>query len=76
MGFFVAAQGCGGGGKKVPLPKVCYTYPTMMKLDTVIPYVKKIQGVVHFDIKILILLTVLEFLKRFFMNMVTILNVS
>ena len=76
MGFFVAAQGCGGGGKKVPLPKVCYTYPTMMKFDTVIPYVKKIQVVVLFDIKILILLTVLEFLKRLFMNMVTILNVS
>ena len=76
MGFFVAAQGCGGGGKKVPLPKVYYTYPTMMKFDTVIPYVKKIQVVVLFDIKILILLTVLEFLKRLFMNMVTILNVS
>ena len=27
-----------GGGKKAPLPKICYTYPTMMKLGTVIPY--------------------------------------
>ena len=23
--------------KKVPLPKICYTYAEMMKLDTVIP---------------------------------------
>ena len=26
-----------------PLPKICHTYPTMMKLGTVIPYLKKIQ---------------------------------
>ena len=26
-----------GGGKKAPLPKICYTYPAMMKLGTVIP---------------------------------------
>ena len=25
------------GGQKGPLPKICYTYPTMMKLGTVIP---------------------------------------
>ena len=24
-------------------PKICFTYPTMMKLSTVIPYLKKIQ---------------------------------
>ena len=24
-------------------PKICHTYPTKMKLDTVIPYLKKIQ---------------------------------
>ena len=29
--------------KKSPLPKICHTYPTMMKLGTVIPYLKKIQ---------------------------------
>ena len=32
--------GCGGvgeGGKKALLPKICYTYPAMMKLGTVIP---------------------------------------
>ena len=26
-----------------PLPKICHTYPTMMKLSTVIPYLMKIQ---------------------------------
>ena len=30
------------GGHKSPLPKICHTYPTMMKLFTVIPYQKKI----------------------------------
>ena len=33
----------GGGNKKAPLPKICHTYPTMMKLGTVTPYLKKIQ---------------------------------
>ena len=46
MGFFGAAQewveGRGGLGL---LPKICHTYPTMMKLDTVIPYPKKIQKI-------------------------------
>ena len=32
-----------GGRQKVPLPKICYTYPTMMKLGTLIPYLEKIQ---------------------------------
>ena len=32
-------------GKKGPLPRVCHTYPTMMKLDTVIPCPKKIQKI-------------------------------
>ena len=32
-----------GGAKKVDLPKICQTYPSMMKLDTVISYLKKIQ---------------------------------
>ena len=44
MGFFGAAHGW-GGGKKIPLPKICHTYPTAMKLDTVIPYPKKIQKI-------------------------------
>ena len=42
IGFFGAAQGC-GVGKKAPLPKICHTYPTMMKPGTVIPYLKKFQ---------------------------------
>ena len=33
-------RGVGGGGQKGPtLPKICHTYPTMMKLGTVIPHV-------------------------------------
>ena len=31
------------GSKKAPLPKICHTYPTVMKLGTVISYLKKIQ---------------------------------
>ena len=31
--------------KKPPLSKICHTYPTLMKLDTVIPYLKKIQKI-------------------------------
>ena len=33
----------GGGAKNVPLSKICHTYPTMIKLGTVIPCLKKIQ---------------------------------
>ena len=29
--------------KDLPLPKICHTYPTMTKLGTVKPYLKKIQ---------------------------------
>ena len=52
MGVFGAAHRCegwagGGGGereagKKVSLPKICHTYPTLTKLGTAIPYLKKI----------------------------------
>ena len=46
MGFFDAAHGWGGGGQKgPPLPKICHTYPTLMKLGTVIPYPKEIQKI-------------------------------
>ena len=31
-----------GGVKKAPPPKIRHTYPTMMKLGTVTPYLKKI----------------------------------
>ena len=35
----------GESKKALPLPKICHTYPTMMKLGTVIPYLKKIQKI-------------------------------
>ena len=41
MGLFGAAHGW--GAKKAPLPKICHTYPAIMKLGTVIPYLKKTQ---------------------------------
>ena len=34
-----------GGAKRPLLPKICHTYPTMMKLGTVIPYLKKIEKI-------------------------------
>ena len=33
----------GRWSEKGPLPKICHTFPTMMKLDTIIPHLKKIQ---------------------------------
>ena len=44
MGFFGAAHGW-GEPKRPPLPKICHTYPAMMKLGAVIPYPKKIQKI-------------------------------
>ena len=42
-------RGCswmgGGGAKRPPLPKICHTYPTMIKLGTVIAYLKEIQKI-------------------------------
>ena len=38
--LFGAAHGC---GRQVPLRKFFHTYPTIMKLGTFIPYLKKIQ---------------------------------
>ena len=43
MGIFGAAHGW--GAKKDPLPKICHTYPTMVKLGTDIPCLKKIQKI-------------------------------
>ena len=45
MGFIGAVHRLGGRGgvQKAPLPKICHTYPTMIKLGTVIPYLKMIQ---------------------------------
>ena len=42
MGIFGAAHGW--GGQKVPT-QVCHTYLAMMKLGTVITYLKKIQKI-------------------------------
>ena len=44
MGILGAAHRW-GGGQKGPLPKICHTYPTMMKVGTVIPYLKEIQKI-------------------------------
>ena len=35
--LFWGCSRMGGGTKKAPLPKICYTYPTTMKLGTLIP---------------------------------------
>ena len=43
MGPLGVAHRC--GGKKVSFPKICHTYPTMMKLGTVIPSLVKIQKI-------------------------------
>ena len=45
MGIFGAAHGWGGGGKRTPSLKSVNTYPTMMKLGRVIPYLKKTQKI-------------------------------
>ena len=36
VGLWGAGRGWGGGGgrQKAPLPKICHTYPTMVKLDS------------------------------------------
>ena len=45
MGFLGTAQEWGGGGErqKVSLSLQTVIYPTMMRLRTLIPYLKKIQ---------------------------------
>ena len=99
MGIFGAAHWLGRGQKAPPLlPKICHIYPTMMKLGTLIAYLKKIQKLyesrdtppelswhqhikkyryrLHFDTWFLILLTFLESLNIFLINMVIILMMS
>ena len=44
-GHFWGCSRMWGGQKGPPLPKICHTYSTMMKLGTVIPYLKKIKKV-------------------------------
>ena len=43
MGFFGAAHGWTGDDLFGPLSKICHTFPIIMKLGTVIPYLRKIQ---------------------------------
>ena len=43
MGLFGAAHGWRGSGRGGGGAKKCHTYPTLMKLGTVIPYLKKIK---------------------------------
>ena len=49
MGIFGTVHGLNGGEglviKKATLPKICHTYPTIMKLGTVMPYLKNIKEV-------------------------------
>ena len=44
IGYFGAAHGWGRAKKTSLLTKICHIYPTMIKLGTVIPYLKKIQN--------------------------------
>ena len=44
-GHFRGCSRMGRGAKRPPLPKICHTYPTMMKLGIVIPYLKKTQKI-------------------------------
>ena len=107
MGFFGAAHGW-GATKRSPLPKICHKYAIVMKLGTIIPYLKMAQKYMnhvthpvnsadisifspeiskfcyirkyryrlHFNTEFLILLTFIESLKIFLINMVTILMIS
>ena len=44
IGLSGTTHGCWvGRGKRAFLPKICHTYPTMMKFSTVIPYINKIK---------------------------------
>ena len=45
MGLFGDAHVWGWRQKGPLFPKKCHTYPTMMKLGTVVPYLKKIQQI-------------------------------
>ena len=45
MGLFGPAHGWGRGKRP---PKICHTYPTMMKLGTVILYLKKFKKYMNY----------------------------
>ena len=45
MDLFGGAHGWGEEHKKSSLPKICSKYFTMMRLGTIMPYLKKIQKI-------------------------------
>ena len=44
-GLFWSCLRIWGRGFLAPVPKICHTYPTMMKFGTVVPYLRKIQRI-------------------------------
>ena len=42
-GLYGGSSWMGGQKGSLPLPKICHRYPTLMKLGTGMPYLKKIQ---------------------------------
>ena len=46
-GLFRGCSRMEGRAKKFPLPKICHTYSKLMKLGTLIPYLKKIHYMNH-----------------------------
>ena len=66
MGLFVDGGGRGREWwKNASLPKICYTYPTTMKLGTVIFYLKKIpKNNINHMVYPLVLLTSIFFHKE------------
>ena len=69
-----------GGGAKRPssLSKICHTYPTIMKLGTLISYLRKIKKIckkyryrLNFDVLFVILLTYLSLEKNFTILMIS-----
>ena len=46
-------EGGGGWAKRLPSPKTCDTYPMMIKLGMVMPYLKKIQKYINHETQLL-----------------------
>ena len=77
MGLFRAAY----GWREVPLTKICHACPIVMKIGTVIPYLKRIQNIYKSDDTTLEFCShqhfvMFEFLKVVFISMVAILMMS
>ena len=65
------AQGGEKWKKAFPLPKICHTYPTMMKLGAVIPYLKKIQKIYKLHNNF-----VTTYLKKFVSPTITLIRIT